>query len=100
LSRENGSETPEIKSEMDFMAKMNLYVAMAHFVGKTLHIRPNEILDTWGTPELAVAFGYYANEISLQNYEQYKSLDAKERAKMGEVKKYTVKFIGLDWQDG
>lgn len=72
---------------------------MAHFVGKTLHIRPNEILDTWGVPELVVAFGYYADEISLQNYEQYKSLDAKERAKMGDVKKYRVKFIGLDKQD-
>lgn len=79
---------------------MNLYNAMAHFVGKTLHIRPYEILTEWGTPELIVAFGYYADEISLQNYEQYRSLDAKERAKMGDVKKYKVKFIGLDKQDG
>ena len=79
---------------------MSLYTAMAHFVGKTLHIRPNEILDTWGTPELVVAFGYYADEISLQNYEQYKSLDAQERAKMGDVQKYKVKFIGVDKQNG
>lgn len=73
---------------------------MAHFVGKTLHIRPYEILTEWGCPELAVAFGYYADEISLQNYEQYKSLDASERAKLGDVKKYKVKFIGLDYQNG
>lgn len=79
---------------------MNLYVSMAHFVGKTLHIRPYEILTEWGCPELAVAFGYYADEISLQNYEQYKSLDASERAKLGDVKKYKVKFIGLDYQNG
>ena len=42
---------------------------MAHYVGKTLNIRPNEILDTWGVPELIVAFGQYANEVAAQNYE-------------------------------
>lgn len=69
---------------------------MAHFVGKILHIRPNEILDTWGVAELLVAYGEYANEISERNYEEWKALDAKDRGKIKKPEKYVVKFIGLD----
>lgn len=72
---------------------------MAHFVGKTLHIRPSEILNEWSVPELIVAYGIYANEVSKQNYEQWKELDAKERAKIGDIKEYQVKFIGLEWAE-
>lgn len=46
---------------------------MAHYVAKVLHIRPNEILDTWGCAELLVAYGEYSNEQSLEAYEVWKS---------------------------
>ena len=65
---------------------------MAHYVAKVLHIRPNEILDTWGVPELIVAFGQYANEHSNQNYEEWKHLDSENRAKIAQPSKYIVYF--------
>lgn len=77
---------------------MTLYVSMAHFVGKTLHIRPNEILDTWGVPELIVAFGHYSDEISMRNYETWKSYDKETRAKTPMPKQYHVRFIGEDYE--
>lgn len=80
----------------DYFARLNLYSQMAHFVGKVLHIRPNEILDTWGVPELIVAYGEYANEISKQNYEQWKAMDAEQRGRVGVVDEYAVEFYGLD----
>ena len=70
---------------------------MAHFVGKVLHIRPNDILDNWGVAELLVAYGEYANEMSEQNYEELRHLDAKDRGEKPE--KYIVKFYGLDKQE-
>lgn len=48
---------------------------------------------------MIVAYGIYANEVSKQNYEQWKELDAKERAKIGDIKEYQVKFIGLEWAE-
>lgn len=65
---------------------------MAHFVAHELHLRPNDILDTWGVPELIVAFGQYANEQSNRNYEEWKSLDSETRAKVGKPSKYVVYF--------
>lgn len=83
------------------LAGFNLYTAMAHFVGKTLHIRPNEILDTWGVPELLVAYGEYANEIADQNYQHWKGLDSSTKAKVEKPVRYIVRFIGLEeLQDG
>ena len=70
---------------------------MAHFVGKVLHIRPNDIVDNWGVAELLVAYGEYANEMSEQNYEEWRHLDAKDRGEKPE--KYIVKFYGLDKQE-
>ena len=71
---------------------------MAHYVGKVLHIRPNEILDTWGVPELIVAYGQYANEVSQENYEEWTHMDAASRG--GErPEKYIVKFYGIDKQE-
>lgn len=67
---------------------------MAHYVGKVLHIRPNTILDTWGVPELIVAYGQYINEVSTENYEQWKRMDAKDRG--AKPDRYAVKFYGLD----
>lgn len=85
----------------DFYADFNLYTYMAHFVGKTLHIRPNEILDTWGVAELVVAYGQYTNEITTQNYDQWKSLDRRERMKIDKPDKYNVEFHGvLEEEDG
>ena len=66
---------------------------MAHFVGKQLHIRPGEILETWGVPELIVAYGQYSNEITNQNYEQWKSMSPESRAKQPRPSEYHVKFI-------
>lgn len=65
---------------------------MAYYVAHELGIRPGEILDTWGAPELIVAFGQYANRKSAQNYEDWKSLDSKARAKVMKPSKYTVYF--------
>ena len=71
-----------------------MYTSMAHYVGKTLHIRPSEILDTWGVPELIVAFGQYANEIATQNYEMWAKQDAKYRGE--KPRKRVVWFLGLN----
>lgn len=82
-----------------YFAEFNLYTQMAHFVGKELHIRPNDILDTWGVPELIVAFGQYANEIAYQNYIQWKQMQSKEEPP--QPKKYAVRFIGVrEMEDG
>ena len=65
---------------------------MSHFVAHELHMRPNEILDTWGVPELIVAFGQYANERSSKNYEEWKQLDSESRNKVKQPSKYIVYF--------
>lgn len=65
---------------------------MAHYVAHELQQRPSEILDKWGVPELIVAFGQYANEKSMQNYEQWKNLDSKTRATTMQPNKYIVYF--------
>ena len=70
---------------------------MANYVAKILHIRPNEILDTWGVPELIVAYGQYANEVSRENYEEWRHMDAKSRGEKPE--KYIVKFYGESKQE-
>lgn len=89
------SEKGDYKAKADeFFAEFNLYSQMAHYVGKVLHIRPNEILDTWGVPELIVAYGEYANEVSQQNYEDWKHMDAKNRGEKPE--EYAVKFYSND----
>ena len=70
---------------------------MAHYVGKTLHIRPSEILDTWGCAELLVAYGEYANEVSQENYAIWKSGDKKGKR----PEKFHVEFFTIeDLEDG
>lgn len=72
---------------------------MAHYVGKTLNIRPNDILDGWGVPELLVAFGQYANEVAYQNYETWKSMSPEHRGE--KPRKQIVRFMGLrELEDG
>ena len=65
---------------------------MAYYVAKVLHLRPSEILDTWGVAELIVAFGQYANEEAEKNYQEWKSLPAESRAKVEKPKQYAVRF--------
>lgn len=74
---------------------------MAHFVAKILHMRPNDILDGWGVPELIVAYGQYANEVADENYQGWKT---RQRAKTKgweppEPKRYIVRFIGVKEMD-
>lgn len=64
---------------------------MAYFVAKTLHIDPNIILDEWSNTQLIIAYGYYANEISRRNFEEWKQTDAKIRGKE-RPEEYAVKF--------
>lgn len=87
-----------VKEETDSIyADLNMYTSMAHFVGKVLHIRPNEILDTWNVAELLVAYGEYGNQMADQSFEMWKSSDRKTPS----PPRYVVKFIGLkDMQDG
>lgn len=74
---------------------------MANYLGKILHIRPSEILDTWGVPELIVDYGNYANEQAHRNYEEYNNLDSKEKMKYPRPPEYAVKFLGtLEKIDG
>lgn len=76
---------------------------MAYYVAEILHLRPNEILDDWGTAELIVTFGYYANEKAGQQFAQWKELDSAARAKTQRPSKYIVYFHdtrenGTEWQ--
>ena len=66
---------------------------MSHYVAKVLHQRPNDILDTWGVPELIVAYGQYANEEAEKNYAEWKALSAEQRAKVEKPQKYVVRFF-------
>ena len=77
-----------------YFADFGLYSHMAHFVGKHLHMRPNAVLDTWGVPELIVAYGQYANEIADDNYQAWKARQpgAPEPPR---PRRYVVRFIGV-----
>ena len=69
---------------------------MAHYVAKVLHQRPNDILDTWGVPELIVAFGEYANEEADNQYQEWKNLPPESRAKIEKPSQYLVRFINTN----
>lgn len=69
---------------------------MAHYVAKVLHQRPNDILDTWGVPELIVAFGEYANEEADKQYQEWKALPTESRAKIEKPSQYLVRFINTN----
>ena len=67
---------------------------MAHTVGEILHIRPSEILDTWGVPELIVAYGQYMNEKANENFQSWVARNRKNHEDpMPE--RYVVRFIGV-----
>ncbi len=65
---------------------------MSHCVAKVLKIRPSDILDSWGVPELLVAYGYYANEDSYSNFLEWKSLDNATKQKVKKPKEFAVLF--------
>lgn len=74
---------------------------MAHFVAKLLHLRPNDILDTWGVAELIVAYGEYANEMADEQFQSWKAANTPSKGPKKPPRKYIVKFIGLrDLEDG
>lgn len=68
---------------------------MAHYVGKLLHIRPSEILDNWGVPELLVAYGQYANEAANEAYQGWVIRNTKNH-KDEKPPKYIVQFISVE----
>lgn len=69
---------------------------MAHYVAKVLHQRPNDILDKWGTAELIVAFGEYANEEAEKNYQEWRGLSSEQRAKFEKPSRYHVRFLNTN----
>lgn len=87
----NDSVRDEIKS---YLPKLNIYTSMAHYVARVLHQRPNDILDTWGVPELIVAFGQYANEDADKNYQEWKALPTETRQHTEKPQQYIVRFYG------
>lgn len=62
---------------------------MAYFVGKTLGMRPQEILTTWTACELSVAFGVYLNDLTTKNYAEWEAYGRKGKR----PEKYGVEFI-------
>lgn len=90
-----------MKKKTTFSPNFNIYTNMAYFVSEQLNLRPNTILDEWGVPELIVAYGYYANQISQKNYAEWAALDAKTRASKEKPTEYIVKFYSPErLQDG
>lgn len=73
---------------------------MAHYVGKELGVRPGDILNEWGVPELIVAYGEYVNELAEKNYKQWESLGVETRVKIPRPPRYYVQFIGVEEMQG
>lgn len=69
-----------------------MYKHMAYYVAEKLHLRPQTILNSWGVPELIVAYGHYTNEESKQVLEEWKALPSETRNKQARPKEYHVKF--------
>ena len=89
------------EARYDYFADFNMYTQMAHYVGKLLHIRPNEILDTWGVAELIVAYGQYANEAANENYESWKAINMPTKDKKVPPRRYVVRFVSVkEMEDG
>ena len=61
---------------------------MAHYVGKILKIRPNEILDHW-----VVAFGYYANLQSDKTWNEINEANKNSKKKIPQIDRYAVHFM-------
>lgn len=75
----------------DPYGSFDLYSRMAYFLSSKLKIRPNEILDSWGVPELIVTYGQIVNEIAQKNYATW------EVSKTGDMpKRFYVRFYSGD----
>ena len=72
---------------------------MAYFVGEKLNLRPGKILDEWGTSELIVTFGIYANEKASEQYQEWKQLDSESRAKIKKPNEYIVYFHDIEEEE-
>lgn len=66
---------------------------MAYFVAKELNMRPLDILTKWNCEELLVAYGYYAN---LHSNENYSMLSPKERAQHKDADGHPAPLTWLD----
>lgn len=69
---------------------------MAHYVAKILHLRPSDILDSWGVCELIVAYGIYANEESVKYFNEVKAMNKNAEHKEKLPKMYEVMFYTPD----
>lgn len=69
---------------------------MAHYVGKILKIRPNEILDHWGVSELIVAYGVYRNEQQYKAFKEVQDFNKQAKKKIPRVNEYAVKFYTME----
>ena len=95
IVRNAAEENTDIQTAThSFFAGFNLYTMMAHTVGEILHIRPNEILDTWGVPELIVAYGQYMNEKAQEAYQGWVVRNRKTKEDPM-PSQYYVRFIGV-----
>ena len=91
---EKGDEKKRIdrKKKESFLARLNIYSFMAHYVAKVLKLRPNDILDHWGVSELIVAYGMYANEQQHEAHMKIKDYNKTAKKKMEQVNEYAVMF--------
>lgn len=96
MARETADKKSPKQAKDEYLEKFDIYGGMAYYVAKILNIRPNDILDGWGVPELIVTYGHYANEQARRNYEEWKHLDPKTKAKYGEPPEVVVYFHGED----
>lgn len=62
-------------------------------------MRPNDILDHWGVPELIVCYGQYRNEDALANYKEWESANTKKKKAVERPLKYDVMFISPDYYE-
>lgn len=72
-----------------------MFFGFAYYVAKKLNLTPSEILDEWSVPELIVTYGIYANEDAQRNFQDWKSLDNKQKQKVTRPKEYAVYFRGV-----
>ena len=92
LAYSKNQKEEAVDKEETYFAQLDIYSHMALYVGKTLKMRPNDILDYWGVAELIVTFGTYRNEESYQNYLEWKALDMETKKKVKRPEPFAVKF--------
>lgn len=76
----------------EYFANLEVYPYMAHYVARKLSQIPSSILDEWSVPALLVAYGFYANEESSRNFNEWQSLSPEARRKSKRPEKFHVRF--------